>query len=122
MKKIVNGGYTMYYTGRLFLACNAPIKVPVHFDDNNAMTLVFDIGYDGGETSVSFAPSENNKDIELVFAVKNFGTPFGTVLKEPVTIGRYGKGDIKIRFGVTKPQDSLPILDLSVYVEGKSDE
>ncbi len=120
-RKIKNGNYTVYYSGRIYLACDAPVEVPVTFDSKNSMVLVFDIKYDGGETDVSFAPSKEGDGVKQVFTIRNFGTPLGSMLKVPVAIGRYSGNDIKIRFGVVKPQDSLPILELTVYVESDNE-
>ena len=121
VQRAKNGNYTIYYSERIYLACDAPIEVPVTFDSKNSMTLVFDIKYDGGETDVSFAPSKEENGVKLIFTIRNFGTPLGSILKVPVTIGRYSGNDIKIRFGVIKPQDSLPILELTVYVEDSNE-
>lgn len=114
---IRNGNLNLVYSGRVYFANYEPMTMRIDITKKDVIDLIFETKYDGGETKVSFNTMLENQVATIKFNLKNFGTPLGSFLKTPVEVGKVDGRSIKIIFGVEKPSDGMPVLDISVYVE-----
>lgn len=119
-KNIMNGNRKLVYSGRMFLAQYASVSVPISFDTGDYLDLVFDFVYDGGEMNVRFEADLDKTNPTINFVLRNFGSPLGSYTKQPVSIAKVNDRPVEVLFGVVKPKDGMPVLDLSVYVKAEN--
>ena len=115
--KMQNGEFEIVYSARVCLISYDSLMVPVEGEKNEIMRIFFNLEYDGKETSAQSQPMLEEKIPSVKIKLRNFGSPLGTYVKEPVNIGKIRNRNIKVMFSVIKPSGGMPLLDLTVYVE-----
>ena len=118
-EKITNGILTLIYTNRISLANYDTLLIPIEIKKNDQLIFAFDISYDGGDREASYRGETDSNPPIVRFTLKNFGSPFGTYTQKPIRIGEADGQGIQVMFSIVKPEDGMPILDLSVYLEPK---
>ena len=118
---ITNGNSRLLYSTHLqCLDTQQPLTVKLKFDDDNTLTLIFHLSYNNEKMEANFRPADNLPNT-LEFSLKNFGSPFGTFLKQPIDIGELNDARLKMLFSVVKPKNCSPVLDLNIYMEVAND-
>ena len=97
---------------------NKSIKIVQQFDEESALTIVFNFLYDESQSSQQYRLSSPNNGT-VAFDIYNFSNPLGSGLKMPIEIAKYKGRKIEIVFFIYKFKDANPILDFSLYLEKK---
>ncbi len=116
MAEIICDNKRLIYSNRICCISNDSIDLKIDLTDDDIINIIFNFYYeDGDEIKTIMRSPENGR---VVFDLTNYANPLGTGLPKPVEIGALNDKNIYIIFYVYRlGKDTLPILDVSLYME-----
>lgn len=116
MTEIICDNKRLVYSNRICCISNDSVSLKIDLINNVAINIIFNFHYEkGDEIKTTMHSPENGK---VVFDLTNYTNSLGTGITKPVKIGVLNGKSIYIVFYIYRlGKDTLPILDISLYLE-----
>ena len=116
MAEIICDNKRLIFSNRICCISNDSVSLGIDMPNGEILNIIFNFHYeDGDEIKTTMNSPENGK---VVFDLTNYINSLGTGLPKPVEIGVLNGKNIYIIFYVYRlGKDTLPILDVSLYME-----
>ena len=116
MAEIICDNKRLIYSNRICCISNDSVSLAIDMPNNEILNIIFNFHSEKGDEIKTMMNSPVNG--KVVFDLTNYSNPLGTGLPKPVEIGALNDKGIYMIFYVYRlGKDTLPILDVSLYME-----
>lgn len=116
MTEIICDNKRLIYSNRICCISNDSIDLKIDLTADTTINIIFNFLYEKGDGIKTTKQSPENG--KVVFNLTNYNNSLGTGVTEPIEIGLLNDKKIYIIFYVYRlGKETLPILDVSLYLE-----